>query len=235
MPEMRRRPPSSISWLPAAGRPARGDWRVYVITAGPAQARGRSHLEIADAAIRGGATAVQLRMKDAPARTIVETARAIASRCREAGVAFIVNDRIDVALVSEADGAHVGQDDLPAGAARALLGTAPLLGVSAATVEEAGAAAQAGADYLGVGAVYATTTKAEAGAAVGLARIRDVAASSDLPVVGIGGINVGNAAAVIHAGAAGVAVITAVTMAEDMAEATRRLRQEVDRARDGEA
>lgn len=214
---------------PKAARGA--DWRVYVLTTGPAQARGRSHLEIADAAIRGGATAVQLRMKDASARAIVETARVLASRCREAGVAFIVNDRVDVALAAEADGVHIGQDDLPAGAARAVLGAAPLLGVSAATVVEAAAAAQAGADYLGVGAVYGTATKPDAGAAVGLARIRDVAASCDLPIVGIGGITVENAGAVIRAGAAGIAVITAVTMAEDMAEATRRLRQEVDRAR----
>jgi thiamine-phosphate pyrophosphorylase len=216
------------------GRPVRrADWRVYVITTAPAQARGRSHLEIADAAIRGGATAVQLRMKDAPARAIVKTAREIAARCRDAGVVFIVNDRVDVALASGAHGVHVGQDDLPADAARALLGPGPLLGVSAATPDEAGAAARAGADYLGVGTVYTTATKADAGAAVGLARIREVAASCDLPVVGIGGITVGNAAAVIRAGAAGVAVVTAVTMAADMAEATRLLRQEVDGARGG--
>jgi thiamine-phosphate pyrophosphorylase len=206
-----------------------------VITTGPAQARGRSHLEIAEAAIRGGATAVQLRMKDAPAGAVLETARRIAARCREAGAAFIVNDRVDVALASGSDGVHVGQDDLPAAAARALLGAAPFLGVSAATAGEARAAARDGADYLGVGAIYATVTKADAGDAVGLARLREVAASCDLPVVGIGGITVGNAAAVIRAGAAGVAVITAVTMAEDMAEATRLLRQEVDRARAGAA
>lgn len=211
----------------------RGDWRVYVLTTAAAQARGRSHLEIADAAIRGGATAVQLRMKDAPARAVAEAARAIAARCRAAGVTFIVNDRVDVALAADAGGVHVGPDDLPAEAARALLGPAPLLGVSAATVGEAAAAARAGADYLGVGAVYATATKADAGDAVGLARIREVASSCDLPVVGIGGITIENAAAVIRAGAAGVAVITAVTMAEDMVDATRRLRQEVDRARGG--
>ena len=209
----------------------RGDWRVYVITADPAQARGRSHLEIAEAAILGGATAVQLRMKNAPARVILETARRVGARCRDAGVAFIVNDRVDVALAADAAGAHVGQDDLPAEAARALLGAGPLLGVSAATQEEAAAASRGGADYLGVGAVYATATKADAGEAVGLARIREVAASCDLPIVGIGGIGIDNAAAVIRSGAAGVAVITAVTMADDMAEATRRLRQEVDRAR----
>lgn len=211
----------------------RGDWRVYVITADPAQARGRSHVEIAEAAIRGGASAVQLRMKNAPARTVLETARRIAARCRDAGVAFIVNDRVDVALAAEAGGVHVGQDDLPAAATRALLGAAPYLGVSAATREEADAASRDGADYLGVGAVYATATKPDAGEAVGIARVREVAASCDLPVVGIGGITIENAAPVIRAGAAGVAVITAVTMADDMAAATRRLREEVDRARAG--
>jgi thiamine-phosphate pyrophosphorylase len=207
------------------------DWRVYVITAGPEHARGRSHIAIAEAAIRGGATAVQLRMKDAPAGAMLDAARIIVSRCRAAGVRFIVNDRVDVALASRADGVHVGQDDLPAVDARALLGTSAFLGVSAATVDEAGAAARAGADYLGVGAIYATATKSNAGAAVGPARIAEIAASCDLPIVGIGGITVENAAAVICAGAAGVAVITAVTMADDMADATRRLRQAVDRAR----
>jgi thiamine-phosphate pyrophosphorylase len=221
---VRSRPPR-----PAQAR--RGDWRVYVITAGADHARGRSHVEIADAAIRGGATAVQLRMKDAPARAMLDAARVIAARCRAAGVTFVVNDRVDVALAAAAGGVHVGQDDLPARDARALLGTAPFLGVSAATLDEAKAAARAGADYLGVGAVYATSTKADAGAAVGTTRIAELAAACALPVVGIGGITAENAAAVIRAGAAGVAVITAVTMAEDMVEATRRLRHEVDRAR----
>jgi thiamine-phosphate pyrophosphorylase len=112
-----------------------------------------------------------------------------------------------------------------------LLGPAPVLGVSAATVEEAESARRAGADYVGVGAVYATATKTDAGEAVGTARIHAIAAACPLPVVGIGGITVDNAAAVVRAGAAGVAVITAVTMAEDMAAATRRLRDQVDRAR----
>jgi thiamine-phosphate pyrophosphorylase len=209
----------------------RGDWRLYVITAGPEQARGRSHIAIADAAIRGGATAIQLRMKEAPARVMLDTARVIASRCRDAGVTFIVNDRVDVALASGADGVHVGQDDLPAADARALLGTSPFLGVSAATGEEARDAAGAGADYLGVGSIYATATKADAGAAVGPARIAEIAAACDVPVVGIGGITLETAAEVIRAGASGIAVITAVTMAEDMAGATRRLREAVDRAR----
>ena len=205
------------------------DWRVYVLTDSRA-ARGRSHVEIAEAAIRGGATAVQLRMKEEPARRIVEAARQIAPLCRAAGVTFIVNDRADVAMIAGADGVHVGQDDLPAAAARALAGGDAVIGVSAATVDEAVAAERAGADYLGVGAVFATATKADAGAPIGLARLREIRRGVRLPVVGIGGITADNAAAVIRAGAAGVAVITAVTLADDMAAAVRRIRSEVDAA-----
>jgi thiamine-phosphate pyrophosphorylase len=204
---------------------------VYVITAGPEQARGRPHLAIAEAAIRGGATAIQLRMKDGPARAMLQTARTMASLCRAAGVTFIVNDRVDVALTAGADGVHVGQDDLPAAEARTLLGTAPFLGVSAATVDEAVAALRDRADYVGVGALYTTATKADAGSAVGPARVAEIAASCDLPIVGIGGITLENAADVIRAGASGIAVITAVTMADDMVQATHRLREVVDRTR----
>ncbi len=207
----------------------RGDWRVYVIT-DARYARGRSHREIAEAAIRGGATSVQLRMKEEPARVVLEVARAIGPLCRAAGVAFIVNDRLDVAMLAGADGVHVGQDDLSPTDARTLMGPRALIGVSAATVEEAIAAERAGADYLGIGAVYGTATKSDAGAPVGLARVTEIRRAVRLPLVGIGGITVENAAAVIRAGAHGVAVITAVTLAEDMAGAVRRLREAVDGA-----
>lgn len=208
----------------------RGDWRVYVITDSH-PARGRSHLQIAEAAIRGGATAVQLRMKEEPAREILDAARAIVPLCRAAGVALLVNDRADVAMIAGADGVHVGQDDLPAEAVRRLMGPDALIGVSAATVAEAVAAERAGADYLGVGAVYATATKSDAGAPVGPARLGEIRRAVRLPVVGIGGITVENAAAAILAGADGVAVITAVTLADDMVAAVRRLRGAVDDAR----
>ena len=210
---------------------SRPDWRVYVI-ADASGDRGRSHLEIAEAAIRGGATAIQLRMKDEPARLMVETARRLATLCQTAGVTFIVNDRVDVAMIVEADGVHVGQDDLPAEDVRRLLGRGVLLGVSAATVQEARAAERAGADYLGVGAIYATATKADAGAPVGLARIRELRRAVGLPLVAIGGISADNAAQVIAAGAQGVAVVSAVTLAEDMAAAARQIRREVDGARE---
>jgi len=170
-------------------------------------------------------------MKDEPARLMVETARRLATLCQTAGVTFIVNDRVDVAMIVEADGVHVGQDDLPAEDVRRLLGRGVLLGVSAATVQEARAAERAGADYLGVGAIYATATKADAGAPVGLARIRELRRAVGLPLVAIGGISADNAAQVIAAGAQGVAVVSAVTLAEDMAAAARQIRREVDGAR----
>jgi len=207
----------------------RGDWRVYVITESR-HARGRSHEEIAKAAIRGGATAVQLRMKDESARAILDAARALAPLCRAAGVALIINDRIDVALIAGADGVHIGQDDLPAAEVRALMGPRALIGVSAATVEEAAAAERAGADYLGVGSIYGTATKPDAGEPIGLGRLAEIRRAVRLPLVGIGGIAPGNAAAVIRAGAHGVAVITAVTLADDMGAAVRRLREAVDGA-----
>jgi thiamine-phosphate pyrophosphorylase len=207
----------------------RGDWRVYVITDSP-HARGRSHRDVALAAIRGGATAVQLRMKDTPEREITALARELLPRCRAAGVILVINDRVDVALAVGADGLHVGQDDLPAVAARERLGPGPFLGVSAATVDEAMAAERAGADYLGVGALYATGTKSDAGSPVGLDRVREIHRAVRVPIVGIGGITVENAADVIRSGAQGVAVITAVTLADDMVEATRLLREQVDAA-----
>jgi thiamine-phosphate pyrophosphorylase len=207
----------------------RGDWRVYVITDSP-YARGRSHRDVALAAIRGGATAVQLRMKDTPEREITALARELLPRCRAAGVILVINDRVDVALAVGADGLHVGQDDLPAVAARERLGPGPFLGVSAATVDEAMAAERAGADYLGVGALYATGTKSDAGSPVGLDRVREIHRAVRVPIVGIGGITVENAADVIRSGAQGVAVITAVTLADDMVEATRLLREQVDAA-----
>lgn len=173
---------------------------------------------------------MQLRMKGAPVGEIAEVGRDLQALCRAAGVTFIINDRVDVVLAVEADGVHVGQEDLPATTARTLLGPGRFLGVSAATVDEAVAAERAGADYLGVGAVFATGTKADAGAPVGLERLREIRKAVRVPLVGIGGITVENAADVIRAGAQGVAVITAVTLADDVAEATRRLREQVDAA-----
>jgi len=212
----------------------RFDLRVYVIT--HAGFRGRSHEDVARAAVAGGATALQLRDKESAGRALVGTARRLVALANPAGVPVVVNDRVDVALAAGADGVHVGEDDLPVADARRLLGPERIVGASAGTVEEARRAEQEGADYLGVGPVFPTATKADAGEAIGLDGLRKIVAAVRVPVVGIGGITVENAAQVVLAGAAGVAVVSAVAGADDMVEATRRLRQAVDlalRARGG--
>lgn len=196
--------------------------RLVVVT-DPDCGAGRDVADVVRAALRGGAPAIQLRMKDAPAREMAEVARTLLAETRAAGALLFINDRVDVAIAVGADGAHVGQDDLPAEAARRIAPRGFLLGVSAETVELAHRAEADGADYVGVGPVYATGSKADAGDAIGVGRIAEVASAVRIPVVGIGGITIANAPAVVHAGAAGVAVISAVMRADDPEAAVRAL------------
>ncbi|HZG42127.1 MAG TPA: thiamine phosphate synthase [Longimicrobium sp.] len=197
--------------------------RLRLIVVTDADCGGRDLVDVVRAALRGGAPAIQLRMKDGAARDMVEMAQALLAETRPAGALLFVNDRVDVAVIAGADGAHVGQDDLPVGAARRVSPPGFLLGVSAESVELALQAEAEGADYVGVGPVYATGSKADAGEPIGLGRIAEVAAAVKIPVVGIGGIAVGNARAVVESGAAGVAVISAVMRADDPESATREL------------
>jgi thiamine-phosphate diphosphorylase len=197
--------------------------RLRLIVVTDADCGGRDLVDVVRAALRGGAPAIQLRMKDGAARDMVEMAQALLAETRPAGALLFVNDRVDVAVIAGADGAHVGQDDLPVGAARRVSPPGFLLGVSAESVELALRAEAEGADYVGVGPVYATGSKADAGEPIGLARIAEVAAAVTIPVVGIGGITVGNARAVVESGAAGVAVISAVMRADDPESAVRQL------------
>jgi len=206
------------------------DLSVYVITS-TALAAPRSVFDVVRAALRGGATVVQLREKELSTRELIEMAQALLQVTRPAGVPLIVNDRVDVALAVDADGVHVGQEDMPAGLARRLIGPGKILGVSAETVEQALLAQRDGADYLGVGDVYGTATKPDAGPPIGLEGLRRVAEAVRIPVVGIGGITPRNAADVVAHGAEGVAVISAVFGAPDPEEATRRLRQAVEQGR----
>lgn len=200
--------------------------RVYVVTSGTLDPR-RTHEELAGAAIEGGATAVQLRAPELDDVELAALTRSLAQRGRRAGVPLIVNDRVEVAVASGASGAHVGQGD-EVGTARARLGPEGVLGISVGTPEEAATAERAGADYLGV-TVWATDTKPDA-RPIGLDGLREVAAATALPVVGIGGIDAGNATDVLEAGAAGIAVIGAVAAADDPVAAVRSLRDVVDRA-----
>lgn len=192
--------------------------------------RGRDFLTVATAALDGGATIIQLRDKTASTRLLIEEGLALRTLTRERGALLIVNDRLDVALAVEADGAHVGQEDMPVALARRLLGSERMLGVSAATRQEAEEAMAGGADYLGVGPIYPSQGKVDAGPATGVELLTLLSEQYTIPLVAIGGITAANAAEVMQAGASGVAVITAVVHAEDIVAATRHLRMAVETA-----
>ena len=198
---------------------------VYIVTS--AGFAGRSHRDLVNAAIAGGATSVQLRAPELHDGAVLPLAADLAERCRTAGVLFIVNDHADVAVSVGADGAHAGQGDDPA-AARRVLGTDRVLGVSVGSPEQASRAGELGADYLGV-TVWASLVKPDA-EALGLEGLAEIAATTHLPIVGIGGIDAANAAEVIAAGASGIAVISAVGAADEPAAAVRELRDVVDAA-----
>lgn len=191
---------------------------------------GRNHLDTLEAAISGGATIVQLRDKSRADGALREIALSALELARKAGVPLVINDRIEVAAAVRADGVHLGQDDSSPILARELLGENAIIGVSASTVDEAQRAEAEGADYLGVGPVFPTTSKPDAVAHIGLdglARIREVVS---IPIVAIGGITREKVADLIRAGADGIAVIAAIAEADDMVAAARGLRDEVAKA-----
>ncbi|WP_049890921.1 thiamine phosphate synthase [Natrinema versiforme] len=200
------------------------NWRTYLVTQASLSAD-RSTPDIVRAAIDGGIDAVQLREKDTSARSRYELGLEVRELTAAAGVELIVNDRVDIARAIDADGVHVGQSDLSVAVARDLLGPDAIVGCSASTVADARNAEAEGADYLGVGAVYGTSSKDvepdENG--VGPERIADIADAVSIPIVGIGGITADNAAPVVDAGAAGVAAISEITAAPDPKGATEAL------------
>jgi thiamine-phosphate diphosphorylase len=171
---------------------------------------GLRHREVAVQALEGGATMIQLRDKRGDLRSLYEEAVAIRQLCRRYRRLFIVNDRLDVALAAEADGVHLGQEDLPARLARPLLHPGMLLGISTHSVEEARTAEAAGADYIGFGPVFPTGTKTGSRPTVGVDGIRMVKTVVKMPVLAIGGITLERVPEVVRAGADGVAVISAI-------------------------
>lgn len=206
------------------------DYSLYLVT-DAALSLGRGSLEIVGAAIAGGVTVVQYREKSSSTRLMLEEARALAALCRSKGIPFIVNDRLDLALAVDADGLHVGQDDMPVALARRLLGPGKILGVSVGSVEEARQARAEGADYLGASPVFDTPTKTDAPRALGLDGLRALAAAIDLPIVAIGGINARNAAQILEAGASGLAVVSAIVSMPDPESAARALRSTIEACR----
>ncbi|HEV7215349.1 MAG TPA: thiamine phosphate synthase [Chloroflexota bacterium] len=198
---------------------------VYVIL-DPDHCGGRSLPELARQAVQGGATLLQLRAEGRSTYEQVLLARALRTVTRELQVPLVINDRVDVALASQADGVHVGHpdvEDMPPELARQLLGPRAIIGVSVATPTEAAATTGRGAGYLSIGPIFGTASKGDAGPAIGLDRLAAVRAAVKLPICAIGGITAANAAAAMAAGADGVAVISAVTMAGDVLAATRQL------------
>lgn len=214
-----------------SGRSKSIDWSLYLVTR-PARAGQRSIVDVVQAAIQGGVTVVQLREKSATTREMVEIAHVLLRVTRPAGISLIINDRLDVTLAAGADGVHVGPpDDMPAALARKILGPDALVGVSADCPAAARQAVADGADYVGVGDVFGTTSKSDAGEPIGIAGVSAVAAHVSVPVVAIGGITAANAAAVIRAGADGIALISSIFGASDPLQAARQLRRIIDDAK----
>ena len=181
----------------------------------------REVVDVVGAALSAGAPAVQLRDKVLPPRDLLSLAHRLRADTHAADALFFVNDRLDVALAAGADGVHLGPDDLPVAAARRIVPPGFLIGHSADDPDAARRAVAAGTDYIGCGAVFATRTKADAGAAIGVRRFGEVARCVDVPVVAIGGVTVHSARQVFAAGAAGCAVVGAVMGARDPDRAVR--------------
>ena len=190
---------------------------------------GRDPVVLARAMLAGGARLLQLRLKRDPGggpiatRDLLAAAAAIREATAAAGATFVVNDRADVAAAVGADGVHVGQDDLPVAAVRALVGATTLIGLSTHDEAQLAAAAASGADYLSLGPIYATTSKDRPDPVLGLDRLRRARRGVTRPLVAIGGITPATARAVLAAGADAVAVITALVRAPDVTRATAAL------------
>ena len=206
------------------------DYSLYLVT-DRGLARGRSTAEVVKAAVSGGVTCIQLREKDCSTLEFIEQARAIKNFLETRKIPLIINDRLDVALAVGADGVHLGQNDMPLEIAQKIAGPSVLIGISAESVQDAIAAENGGADYLGVSPIYATPTKTDTAPPLGLQGLREIKKRVNIPLVGIGGLNKSNAAEVIRSGADGVAVVSAIVAADDPQRAAMNLKQIIDEAR----
>lgn len=196
-------------------------WRLHLVT-DPALCGERGLLTVVQAAVRGGVTCVQLREKTLDTRAFVERARALKALLSPLRIPLLINDRVDVALAAGADGVHVGQSDMAPQDVRRLMPGA-LIGLSIESWQQMHEAERAPVDYYGISPVFATSSKADAAPALGLAGLQQLRRMTARPLVAIGGIQAGNVAAVMAAGADGVAVVSALCAADDPARAARAL------------
>ena len=204
------------------------NYSLYLVT-DRSLSRDRSTFEIIRAAVAGGVTCVQLREKNCSTLEFIQEALTIRDFLVRKRVPLIINDRLDVAMAVAADGVHLGQSDMPLKMARDIAGTDLLIGISAESLEDAIEAAEGGADYIGVSPIYDTPTKTDTAPALGLHGLQDIRNAVDIPLVGIGGLNIENAGSAIKSGADGVAVVSAIVSADDPQSAASQLRAEIDR------
>ena len=196
--------------------------RLHIIT----DTRGdKTHAALAAAALAGGADVVQMRDKVSTTRFALEAARAVAELCRKWHRPLIINDRIDVALGMDAEGVHLGDDDLPIEIARSLLGPERIIGSSADTVSEVDRRVKSGADYVGIGPIFETTSKGDAGPVLGLDGLAEVVKRTSIPLIAIGGITLENVSEVLQTGVYGIAVLSAVCQNSDPEGVTRRFQE----------
>lgn len=204
------------------------DWKLCFVADSEAAAE-RDVLRLVVEAVEGGATLIQLRGKKWTSRNFLDLGLKAVRLLRPEKIPVIINDRVDIALACEADGVHLGQDDMPISYARELLGKDSIVGISAATPAEAEAAEKSGADYIGAGPVFSTSSKRDLGPLLGLEGLRAIRRKVKIPILAIGGISSANVADVVSAGADGVAVISAITSAANPKTAATELIESIEK------
>jgi len=196
--------------------------RLYVITDTTIQKK-YTHYDIAEMAVKGGADMIQLRAKELKSGELIETASAILKMCRKENVTFIINDRVDIVMITDADGVHLGLEDIPLRDARTLLGKNKIIGGTAHSLKEAVTAKKNGADYIGYGHIYSTYSKYKPESPKGLLNLKNVVRKINVPIIAIGGIGIDNAAEVMNIGCYGIAVIGSIVKAENPIMAVKKL------------
>lgn len=208
----------------------RVDYSLYLVT-NKSLSLGRGTLEVIQAAVEGGVTMVQLREKEATTREFYQEGLKIRDYLQSKSIPLIINDRIDIVLALDADGVHLGPDDMPVHVARTILGPAKIIGASVLTLDEARTAESLGADYLGLSPIFVTKTKPELAYQIGIEGIPFLRRAVEIPLVGIGSISQANAYEAVRAGLDGVAVVSAICSQPDPKSAAAAIKQEVMRAK----
>lgn len=206
------------------------DYSLYLVT-DRGLSKGRTTFEIVEAAIKGGVTCVQLREKKCDTREFIDEALLIKDFLKSKQIPLIINDRLDVALAVHADGIHLGHSDMPFSMAKKIVGRSMIVGISAESLDDAVQAEKQGADYIGVSPIFNTPTKTDTAPPLGLAGLQRIRERVDIPLVGIGGLNLTNTREVIEGGADGIAVVSAIVSADNPELAAKALKEIIREAK----